>query len=232
MRIAIHQPNCLPNLAYFYKMASADLFVVVTNLQFEKLEGWQRRNKIRGAHGDIWLTVPITGSRTQKIRDVRIDNASDWRSRHPKCIRHSYGSTRELDALEALTRLYDREWDRLADFNLATIFLIREMLGITTPVVVDEEVTGVKHDLILRVCRKYGATSYLSGLGAQCYSNAAALRTFAEEGVGHEYVDWDFSIGYPYSALHYLLTEGVADTRGLLGVQSFGLPQPALAFAA
>lgn len=53
--IAIHQPNFCPWLAYFYKMAMADLFIVLTNVQFEK-NGYQNRYKLSNG---TWVTKSI-----------------------------------------------------------------------------------------------------------------------------------------------------------------------------
>lgn len=42
MKIAIHQPNLIPWLPFFYKMAMVDKFVILDNVQFEK-GGFQNR---------------------------------------------------------------------------------------------------------------------------------------------------------------------------------------------
>ncbi|MCG2700275.1 WbqC family protein, partial [Candidatus Parcubacteria bacterium] len=53
-----HQPEYLPYLGFFYKVAKADKFVFVDHVQFQK-EGFQNRNRIRtglGLDGWTWLT--------------------------------------------------------------------------------------------------------------------------------------------------------------------------------
>ncbi len=54
MKIAIHQPNFCPWLPFFYKMAMADKFVLLTSVQFEK-NGFQNRFKYK----DKWITRPV-----------------------------------------------------------------------------------------------------------------------------------------------------------------------------
>lgn len=54
MRVAIHQPNFVPWLPFFYKMAMVDNFVLLTNVQFEK-NGYQNRFKYK----DKWITKPV-----------------------------------------------------------------------------------------------------------------------------------------------------------------------------
>jgi hypothetical protein len=75
MILTIHQPEFLPLLGYFHKMAAADLYVVLDSVQYEK-NYFQNRNKIRvdSTDGWAWITVPVlTKDRsTQLIRQVEL----------------------------------------------------------------------------------------------------------------------------------------------------------------
>ena len=220
MRIAAHQPNYLPNLGFFYKMSQVDTFIVFTNTQFAKEDGWQQRHKIRGPGGDLWLTVPVLGSQNQGISNVMINNAVPWRRKHSRTLAMVYGKTQERAALARLLDIYDHPWERLVDLNYAIIFLLREFLGISTPVVVDEEVGGEKEQLLLNLCAKYGADAYLSGVGGRHYMTEQYFATLAHRGIRHDFVGNDLTSRYPYSTVHYLFTEGVERTIALLRAQS------------
>lgn len=54
MLLAIHQPNFCPWMPFFEKMNKADIFVILTNVQFEK-NGWQNRCQVDGK----WWTNPV-----------------------------------------------------------------------------------------------------------------------------------------------------------------------------
>lgn len=54
MRIACHQPNFCPWLPFFYKMAMADVFVLLEEVQFEK-NNYQNRFMYKGK----WITKPV-----------------------------------------------------------------------------------------------------------------------------------------------------------------------------
>lgn len=208
MTVAFHQPNFLPNLAFFYKMAVADVFVVVTNLQFEKGEGWQRRHKIKTLHGDQWLTVPVIGSQNQLIKDVKIYNTFAWQRKHYHALKYTYGQTPEPELLARIFAIYQQPWERLVDLNMALIMLLKDTLDIQTRVVLDEKVGGQKHHLITNICRKYHANVYLSGQGGKHYMTADHHAALARHGVTCRFIERNLYQPYPYSSLHYVLTLG------------------------
>jgi len=208
MRISAHQPNFLPNLAFFNKMKLSDLFVVIGNLQFEKQEGWQQRHKIKGPNNDIWLTVPVLGSQNQLIKDVLINDQINWRKKHIKTIEMVYGKSKGKKYIPQVSSVYKKNWKRLIDLNLEMIRVLKDILNIKTPVVLDEEVIGIKHELLINVCKKYKADTYLSGVGAKYYLNGKRLAEIEKLGIDHEFVDNNLTAMYPYSSIHYLFAEG------------------------
>jgi len=194
-------------------MALSDLFVVVTNLQYEKQEGWQRRNRF-WVHGrDMWLTVPVTGSRRQLIKEAKVDNSQNWCYNHQKTLQTAYAGYCSPKLLSCFLQLYNCHWSDLATLNLAFIRVIRELLGIRTPVVVDEETCGKKCELILNVCKKYRASTYLAGWGASNYMDKAHFDLFRQNQIEHQFVHKNLAEKYPYSSVHYLLTHGLRWTK-------------------
>ena len=79
--VAIHQPNFLPWIGYFYKIVKSDIFVFLDNVQYTK-NSFINRNKIKTSQGEMWLTVPVSFSFGQLIRKVRINNLVDWQKKH------------------------------------------------------------------------------------------------------------------------------------------------------
>jgi len=72
--VAIHQPNFLPWLGYFDKLARADTFVLLDSVQFPKRNGtWMNRVKLLVGGEPGWITVPI-------VRAYHgLGGASSWR---------------------------------------------------------------------------------------------------------------------------------------------------------
>jgi hypothetical protein len=207
--VAAHQPAYLPWLGYLDKMARADLFVVMDDLQYEA-QGFQNRNRIKLAGGPAWLTVPLErGARSERIRDKRIalggSPREDWRRRTWTTIKINYGRApcfaRYADALE---ELYARPWDRLLDLDLHILELARGWFGITTPIVLASSLglRGEKTARIADLCRAVGATVYLSGRGGStAYLDVDAL---GAAGVGVAWQAFDHPV-YPqrYPALGF-----------------------------
>lgn len=216
MTLAFHQPNFLPNLGFFYKMSQADVFVIITNINFGKRDGWQRRHKIPGPSGDIWLTVPVKGSQNSLIKEVAISEHGDWRRKHWKTLQLAYAHTPEQALLADIGNIYQKNWERLVDLNLEFIMLLKEALGVTTRVVVDEEVAGEKENLMVNICKKHHADTYLSGLGGKHYMTDRHHTTLNQNGITCKFVEQDVTGSYPYSAAHYLLSEGKEKTRAML----------------
>lgn len=210
MELAFHQPNYLPNLGFFYKMASADKFVITTNLQFVRRE-WHNRAKLPGQGKDLLLTVPVGGSNRQMIRDAMIDGQTKWRQKHIGTIRNQYRRSADPEVLEGFLSLYERPFERLVDLNVALIGHIKRLLKIETPLVVDEQVGGQRQELLINICRKHGADRYLSGLGGKSYMDGRYVSDINREGITHRFVDRNVTGDYPYSSIHYLLTGGVQE---------------------
>ena len=176
MIISAHQPEYLPYLGFFYKMAKADKFVLVDHVQFYD-GSFQNRNKIRTAsipQGWLWLTVPVatSGKGYQKISEVEIDNSVPWARQHWKTIYFNYKKTRFFDAYsDFFEKLYSKKWQKIADLNEAIIYYLKEKLGIKTPLIKssDFDFKGHKTDLIVELCKEFNADTYFSGAGGKLY---------------------------------------------------------------
>jgi len=197
--VALHQPVYLPFPGYFQKMARADEFLVMDFVQLHR-QSWQLRNRVKTAAGATWLSVPVyvKGRLGQLIRDVRVVEGP-WRRKHWETLRQSYGAAPYWrDYADFFAATYARPWDRLADLNLHLMLGMREMLGITTPLADAGayEFEGAKTDLVVDICRKLGATAYLSSDGEAAYIEE---EKFAAAALAHAYLGWEPT---PYPQLH------------------------------
>ncbi|MGE0870865.1 MAG: WbqC family protein [Kofleriaceae bacterium] len=202
MIVAAHQPHYLPWLGYLDKLAKADVFVVMDDLQFEE-RNFQNRNRVKLNHGPRWLTVPLVrGSLTDRIVDKRIDNTGrggrhHWQHRHWRSLVVHYGHAPEFSRYAAdLEDVFVRRWDFIVELDLHMLDLARRWFGIARPIVRASSLglTGQKTDRIIDLCRKVGARTYLSGRGGSTgYLDVDAL---ARAGIATAWQQFDHPV-YP-----------------------------------
>ena len=186
MIVAIHQPCFLPWLGYLHRMAQADVFVLLDDVQFERAN-FQNRTRIRMPCGGArpaegarvpdyesrWLTVPVLQrSQKESILEKEVDNRLEgprhWSAIQLATLRHAYREAAFTSLyLPVLKNLLSARWQHLASLNFALLEVLRDAFGIRTPVVRSSELgaQGAKSGLILDICRKLGAGTFLGGMG-------------------------------------------------------------------
>lgn len=182
MIAAIHQPQYFPWLGYFHKILSADVFILLDNVQFKKND-WQNRNKIKTPQGPQWLTVPVLHDFGQKISEVRIDNRTDWRSSHLKSLKMNYAKAPYFkDYMPRLESILERSWESLSELNIAVTKLFADLFGIRTKMVLasDYQVTEESTQRLVDLCRAMGADGYLAGADGHKYMD---LERFGASGI-------------------------------------------------
>lgn len=191
MVLSVHQPQYIPWLGFFDKIASSDCFVILDSVQYKERE-YVNRNRIKTKDGWFWLTVPVisSGMGRQMISDTRIDNSNGWRKRHCNSLRSWYSGAAFFDSYFSFFEdTYTRQWDKLQDLNIhITRYLLQE-LEIETPVYFESElgISTAKTDRIIDICRTLKADVYLSGAGGRDYLEE---EKFAEVNIKLEYQDF------------------------------------------
>ncbi|HJU55712.1 MAG TPA: WbqC family protein [Pyrinomonadaceae bacterium] len=177
MLVAIHQPEHLPWIGFFEKMLRADLFVLLDDVQFSKGD-FQNRNRVKGASGAQWLTVPVAHRFPQRINEVLV-TGNNWQVKHWKTLRSCYARAAHFEMFAPLFEdFYRRSWTKLADLNVAALELIARSLGIEKKWVMASElkVSGQKSELVLEICKTLGARGYYSGRTGSTYLNKDEFR--------------------------------------------------------
>ncbi|HSN29191.1 MAG TPA: WbqC family protein [Kofleriaceae bacterium] len=172
MIVAAHQPHYLPWLGYLDKLAKADLFVVMDDLQYEA-QNFQNRQRVKINSGATWLTVPLLhGSQADRICDKRIDNGATgkhaWTHRHWQTLETHYRRAPYFSRYADEVRdIFSRTWTSLLELDMRMLDLARTWLGIKVPIIRSSGLAlqGQKTDRILDMCKKVGARAYLSGGG-------------------------------------------------------------------
>lgn len=187
MVVTIHQPEHLPWLGFFDKIRRADTFVMLDHVQYRK-NYFQNRNRIRTSNGSMWLTVPVLqrGTLDKNINQIQINNQGSprWREKCWTSLVQHYGKAEFWPLYRVFfEEVYTRNWGRLVQINEALIAYLLSVFGIEVEVVKSSEiidVAGRRGELLLDICRKTGADTYLSGVSGMDYLD---VNKFADAGV-------------------------------------------------
>ena len=70
-----------------------------------------------------------------------------------------------------IERLYDFECEKMIDFNLRSIEMLNELFDVKVEARMASSLKpeGKKNELLVDICKKAGASTYLSGVGAKDY---------------------------------------------------------------
>jgi hypothetical protein len=188
---AVHQPNYLPWLGWFHKLAAADVFVYLDAVQYPRGRSFAARNRIKTPNGVAWLTVPVSVPKGREgkatYREVELAEPR-WREKHLRTVETSYARAPHFDDVLELYRTGLEAGETLLEVNLALLEGFADYLGIATRRVVLSELLpefGRKTELIVDACRALGADEYLSGSGGGTdYNDEEQL---AEEGIALRY---------------------------------------------
>ena len=180
--VSVHQPSYLVWAPLMEKMARADLFIYLDDVQFTR-NSEIHRNKILTPQDPAWLSLPVGACGRPAIRDVALPDSS-WAQKHWKTLLHCYGKAPHFafEQKESLGKLYQSPQDNLLAVNLAFTEWLRQQLGITTPVALSSEfgIRSQSSRRILDLCLAVGARRYLTGPGGLDYMD---LEEFEQAGI-------------------------------------------------
>jgi hypothetical protein len=183
MIVSIHQPQYLPWLGYFDKIARCDVFIFLDNVQFKKNE-WQNRNKIKTDQKWQWLSVPVIHRFGQRINEVEINDTVRWGKKHLQALATNYSKAPFFkEHLDFFVKTYGQEWERLLDINLHLIRYLVKALNISNKefrLASEYQSREGPTERLVDLCKLVGADVYLSGQDGARYLD---LNEFKKEGI-------------------------------------------------
>jgi hypothetical protein len=201
-KVAIIQSNYIPWKGYFDIINQVDEFILLDEVQYTRSD-WRNRNLIKTSDGLKWLTIPVKVKALRfetKINEVVVaDNR--WGVKHWSTIYNNYKKAPYFKQYKELfEELYLNNQELLLSrINFAFIKSISELLGIKTNISwsTDYSLVGDKNERLIELCKKTGATEYISGPAAKHYLNEVL---FNEHQIEVRWIDYT---GYkPYNQLY------------------------------
>jgi len=195
MILSISQPAYLPWLGYFDRISKSDFHIVLDHVCMDKNSKtkFTNRNKVRTAQGWSWLTVPIkSAARSEDIPINRLEISSDasWTSKHWKTLQANYSKASFFNDYSDFFEYFYKNCEHSLNslISESTNHLLTS-LDIKTECVSSSEFfpQAKKSELILELCKKTGATCYLSGPFGRDYLNAQEFEDAGIELRFHDY---------------------------------------------
>jgi len=180
MILTAHQPVYLPWLGLFHKIALADLFCYFDIVQYQRKD-YNNRNKIKTSNGELWLSVPVESKNhlNKNVSKILIVQGN-WVKKHLKSIELNYKKTPffkdYFPGLQSI--LINESKNSLGHLNLKLLEYFMECLKVGTPIVKasDYSFDGIGTDLVLDMCVKLGADSYIFGELGRNYADVKAFK--------------------------------------------------------
>jgi hypothetical protein len=173
--IAIHQPNYIPWLGYFYKIYQSDIFVFLDNVQYSN-KGMHDFHYIKNPQGRFRMKIPVKVNFGNSISEVKLNNTINWKESHLQQIESNYKKAPYFKEIyQDLITVFNPNDNSLSELNIRLIELIARKLGITTNFVISSDLSileNEKNSRILSICEHLNANIYYSGTGAAVYQNA------------------------------------------------------------
>lgn len=188
MIVAIHQPNYVPWLGFFAKLARADLLVLLDDAQFSK-NSHINRVQIDGGGAARWLTVPVRYRFGDAINRVQMADQR-WPRSHCDTLRTYYSRAAAFAATWPwlAERYAALPGNDLASSNQFLIEAIAGKLGLRTSIRRASELgvpsAGGDERLIALVRACGSGAIYLSGRGGAKYQDQTK---FAAAGINLVY---------------------------------------------
>ena len=173
--VVIHQPDFLSYLGFFHRLLHADLYIVLDDVQFVKgtSQSWMNRDKIKTSNGEQWITVNVKKAPSKtNINEILLSDTVNWRNQNLEIMKQNYKKSDYFkEIFQHIEELYNKKFDKLSDFNLASIEMLNKLFDIKIEIVFSSALTTtkVKSERLVELLKQVNATHYLSGIGAKDY---------------------------------------------------------------
>jgi hypothetical protein len=209
--LVAHQPEYFPWLGFIAKAQLADVYYIVDTVQYVK-EHWHSRNKIRKKDGWLWINTPVLQSKSKILMwpEAKIDNTKPWKRKQLSSIQMCYSRSKYYKEIYAeLEEIYSKDYEYLIDFNEQIIKYAFKKFNINVPVYKTSElikeghdISGVKTDLILNMCKAANAKTFIFGQDGKTYIEE---NKFKQAGVEYKFQNFkhpEYKQRYPEFESH------------------------------
>lgn len=189
MIVSIHQPDYIPWLGLYYKIAHSDIFVYLDDAQYSN-EADHNVNKIKTPQGEFKLKVPVEQHLGDLICNVRTRDELHWKEKHLKTIKMNYSKAQYFNAIyPEFENIINSHRGTIADLNIAINEYFCRGFAFKTQILKssDMDITSIREERVIDICLTVGGDEYLSGNGARVYQTE---NHYTEKGLKLTYLDY------------------------------------------
>lgn len=189
MICSIHQPDYIPWLGLYYKMAHSDVFVYLDDAQYSN-EADHNVNTIKTSNGAFRLKVPVEQHLGDLICNVRTRDELKWKDKHLKTLQMNYSKAKYFnDIFPGFSEVIRKDYESIAQLNMAINEFVCKGFGIHPKILKssDMNISSVREDRVIDICKYVGADEYLSGNGARAYQKE---ENFNKNGLKLTYISY------------------------------------------
>lgn len=218
MLVAIHQPNFLPWLGFFDKIAQADCFILLDSVPLQLTGGnYTNRVKILIQGKPAWITMPIRRGHEarNRIDHAQVADEKNWRRKMVRTIEQSYGKTPYFNVVMPLvTDMLETDSSSLVEINMRGLLAFARELGLSEKKFVRAsslKSVGASTELLANLVEEVGGDAYLAGHGSGGYQDDVF---FAKKGIGVRYQSYSAPAYPQFGATEFV--PGLSAIDGLM----------------
>lgn len=222
--LAIHQPNLFPRLKVIQKIALADQWIVLDDVQYVVRE-WQNRAYIRHLRfpeKGKFITIPVHRPYGRQTLINQVEIAKEYKStRLLNQFREYYGKSPYWNQLKSFLEIDSGGQTRLIDVTLQSTIRLLSALGVNTSFIASSslDVKEKRTERLVCLCEATGFRSYISGSGGRLYLKESIFR---ERGIVVRWQKWCRDDWSNVSSLDFIARFGLENARKVLSENEFG----------
>lgn len=224
--VSIHQPHFLPWLNYFNKVAKADVFIWLDDVQYRR-RYFQNRAKIKTQNSELWITVPI--KKADYLAEIKaIEILEDSMPKMLKTIQSLYQKAPYFKVyFNDISTILLSNHQYLSDLNFDLFIYLNKVLGINTKIIKSSDLNvgdiDNPNERLVKLCSHFNATHYIAGKGGKNYMDLELFKQnnieiqwqdFPNQNTVYPQVNGDFVPGL--SVIDVLFNVGAEETKQLI----------------
>ncbi len=171
--VGIHQPNFMPWLGYFYKIAQSDVFIFLDDVQIQKTgASYTNRVSINNNATNQYITMPIKKqSNHLNINNVKYFDER-WKKKLLATLQGCYAKAPFFkEHREFIFNLINFKAKNIAEYNINFIEKISQKLALDTKFLKssDFNISTTSTHRLIDLIKKVDGNIYLSGSGGDNY---------------------------------------------------------------